>query len=49
MRGTAVPDTRAALFRLTRASVNRRLRQMFSPEGRCYSLVLPRGGDGAAR
>jgi len=42
LRGTQVPDYRDVLYRLTRAQVNRRLRELFAPEARCYSTVLPK-------
>ena len=42
MRGTTVADQREVLFGLTRAAVNRRLREMFVKPARCYSLVEPR-------
>ena len=42
MRGTTIADYRTVLLRLTRPDVNRRLREMFLPEGRCYSVVVPK-------
>jgi len=41
-RGTTLADYRDLLFRLTPAEINRRLREMLAPEGRCYSIVEPR-------
>jgi predicted Zn-dependent peptidase len=49
LRGTTVADTREVLFSLSRAEVDRRLRDMLRPEGRCYSVVVPGKGNGAAR
>jgi predicted Zn-dependent peptidase len=42
LRGTVLQDYRDELFAITRASLNRRARQMLDPAARCYSVVAPK-------
>ena len=41
-RGTTIPEYREALLHVTRAQVNRRMREILDPSVRCYSVVRPR-------
>ncbi|MGQ0614657.1 MAG: EF-P 5-aminopentanol modification-associated protein YfmH [Planctomycetaceae bacterium] len=41
-RGTDLGDYREALFRVTRAELNRRLRALLRPDRHAYSVVVPR-------
>jgi predicted Zn-dependent peptidase len=41
LRGTTIADYRDLLFRLKRPEINRRLRALFDPEARTYSIVEP--------
>jgi len=42
LRGTRVTDHRELLGKVTHAEVNRRMRELLAPRGRCYSVVVPR-------
>ena len=42
LRGTVLSDYRDELFRLTRRSLNRRLREVLDPATCCYSVVVPK-------
>ena len=41
MRGTTLSDYREVLFKITRAEINKRMRELFDPAVRCYSIVEP--------
>jgi len=42
LRGTTIQDYRAMLLKVTRAEVNRRVKELFDPQVRCYCMVEPR-------
>jgi len=42
LRGTTIKDYRELLLKVTRAEVNRRVKEIFDPLSRCYCTVLPR-------
>jgi len=42
LRGTTIRDYRELLLTVSRAQVNRRLREIFDPAGRTYGTVVPR-------
>jgi len=42
LRGTTIRDYRELLLKVTRAEVNRRVRELFDPQIRCYCAVDPR-------